>query len=154
MLIVLGILSAGLLGLIIYFIVSSKSSRLLRLSALIALGFIALSIGVCGILIIMGPKKEKAEIALPFLQDAAPPAKTGSSFAAILIFLVLFLLIVGITIYLSLGNQKKNLEEAKRNKKAQVFIDDDHLNIGKAGSRENADIIDDSLDDSFDIEIK
>jgi len=153
MLVVLVILSAGLLGLIIYFIVSSKSSRLLRLAALIALGFIGLSIGVCGILLILGPKKEQADIVLPVFLDAAPPAKSGGNFAAILVFLVLFLLIVGITIFLSLRNQGKNKEEEKKNKKAPVYINDDHLNIGKADSLEIEDS-EDSIEDSFEIDIK
>ena len=140
------ILSAGLLGLIIYFAVSSKSSRLLRLAAIIALGLIGISIGICGVLLIRGPSQEEVDIILPIFKDAAPKAKSGSNFVAIFVFLAVFLFVVGTIIYLSLRKQVKKEEPVKKTTADPVFPSGDELNIEELGKEEN--------EDSFDIEFK
>ena len=85
--VVLVILSVGLLGLIIYFAVSPKSSRLLRLTALVALVLIGLSLGICGIFLIKGPGETKEFIPL-VLQESQPQAKSSNTGAIITFFIV------------------------------------------------------------------
>ena len=147
MLVVSTILSAGLLGLIIYFLVSPKSSRLLRLAALGALVLIALAIGVCGVLLILGPsQKQGDDIVLPVFQDAAPPVKSSSNFPAIFISLVLFVVVVGLIIYFYTKGKGKKNDTTKNGKDSAVFPNDDGLDIGKPGSEEI-----DEMEDTFDI---
>ena len=103
--IVLTIISVALLAVIIFFAVSPKSSRLLRISALVALGLICVSIAVCGFFLIRGPGESKAVVALPFILDDSPPP-TKSNTPAIVLFIVVFLVILGILAYLSIREQK------------------------------------------------
>ena len=113
MLIVLGILSVGLLGLIIKFAVSPKSSRQLRMAAIIALVLIVLSIGVCVIILIRGPSKTPGDFPLPVFQGDAQPVKKNN-LPAILSYVVLLLFIVGLMVYvLRTGKIGKAVQEIK-----------------------------------------
>ena len=145
MLVVLIIVSAGLLGLIIYFAVSPKSSRLLKLVALAALVLIVLSIGICSVILIRGPGEDPNAMALPIFQDAAPtPAKKGN-LPAILIFLLVFVVILGMIVLIA---QRDNLKKSKPEKKDvdSIFEDADAI-LG-------TDKPDKEKDDSFDIDFK
>ena len=105
--VVLIILSVGLLGVIIYFTVSPKSSRPLRLAAIIALALIGLSLGVCGILLIRGPGQGKAVVTLPFLLDDTPqPPAKKTNMAVILTFLVSFFFIVGLVLMTTMKEKR------------------------------------------------
>ena len=143
--IVLAILSLGLLGLIIYFAVSPKSSRLLKLAALIALGLIGLSIGICGFFLIKGPAPSKELIPLPVFQDASPkPVKNNNTIIA-LVFLLVLLLVLGGTVYFSLKGQRKKGAEQKKPEVSPAFHEDN------TPEEQVIDDIDDN-DESFDIE--
>jgi len=123
--VVLIILSVGLLGVIIYFAVSPKSSRPLKLAAIIALALIGLSLGVCGIMLIRGPGQGKAVITLPFLLDDTPqPPPKKSNLAVILTFLVSFFFIVGLVLMTTM-REKKN--KAVPQKKPQEKSADSHV---------------------------
>ena len=142
--VVLIILSVGLLGVIIYFAVSPKSSRLLKTSALIALGLIALSIGICGIFIIRGPAKSQAAVPLPFIVDNSPPVKKSNT-PMILSFAVVFLFILGLTVYLTVKERKTLASANKKPAAAPAF----QSSVPQDESAEEEQITMD--DDSFDI---
>ena len=98
--IVLIILSVGFLGLIVYFAFSPKSSRFLKLAALIALGLIGLSLGIAVVFILLGFGEGSGDVPLPFSLDAPQnPVQRSSNIAELLVFLailfsVLFLIII------------------------------------------------------------
>jgi amino acid transporter len=143
--VVLGIISFALLGVIIYFLVSPKSSRLLRISAIIALTLIGLAIGVCAIFLVRGPAKVETDIPLPFLTDAGPKPQNKSNVGLIIGYFVVFAIIFGLVAYSFRKEREKKQEPVKKPDRKQDFkIADDHeLDIGN----NSAD------DDSFDIGI-
>jgi multisubunit Na+/H+ antiporter MnhB subunit len=144
MVIVLIILSVGLLGMIIYFAISPKSSRLLRLSALIALGVIGISILVCGILIIRGPKKEMDSIPLHVFQETASKAQPRNIWD--IIILAVFLIIVSLVIVKAIVDQRKPGKTAKKAEKSSpVFQENDELDLNIESNDEDDD------EESFDI---
>ena len=135
------ILSLGLLGVIIFFVVSPKSSRLLRRSGIIALGLIGLSLAVCGIFLIRGPSQGQVVLPLPFLpHDAAPPAKK-TNLPVILAFLASFLFILGLVVMTSLKEKQKKFVPEKKVMETSLFQENEDLEIEQAPSDE----------DSFDI---
>ena len=113
------ILSVGLFGLIVYFAVSSKSSRHLKLAAFIALGFIALALAVAGFFLIAGPGESGHHIPLPAFQEAQPATAEDSNILEIIIFFLIFLLIMGIIIGINLKNQRKKGAAAKNAEKTR-----------------------------------
>jgi len=106
MLVVGIIFSIGLLGAIVYFAVSPKSSKLLRLSAIIALGLICLSLIICGIFIIKGPAEDPDVILLPIFQDSAPETK-NSPHVWDLVIMAAILISLSLIIAKALRDQKK-----------------------------------------------
>jgi len=104
--VVLIILSAGLLGLIIYFAVSSKSSRHLKLAAFIALGLIALAVAVAGFFLVSGTGESAYQIPLPAFQEGRQ-AQDDSNVLEVVIFFLIFVLIMGFIIALTLRKQRK-----------------------------------------------
>jgi membrane associated rhomboid family serine protease len=129
---VLIILSAGLLGLIVYFAFSPKSSRTLKLSALAALGLIALAVGICSVFLIKGPADNTEEILLPVFQGAAPAEKKDSS--PIFVFLIILSLILGLIIFLAFRDQR--LRAAAPGKgKVSVFSNIRGLVAGEPGGK-------------------
>jgi len=145
--VVLIILSLGLLGVIIYFVVSPKSSRLIKLAAIIALGFICLAIGICAFLLIRGPSQDPSVIDLPVFQDTPTvPAKKGNV-SAIIIFIIVFLAIA-VLMFVSIRRDKQ--EGSKPEKIADegpVLNNNDDLNMELYDESSGND-----SDDSFDIE--
>jgi len=115
--VVLIILSVGLLGLIVYFAVSGKSSRHLKRAAFIALGLIALALAVAGILLLAGPGEGAHHIPLPGFQEAQPAPGEDSNILEIMIFLLVFLLVIGLIIGISLKNQRKKEGAQKKAQK-------------------------------------
>jgi len=129
MIVVLIILSLGLLGVIIYFAVSPKSTRLLRLSAIIALGVIGLSLVVCGIIIIIGPGESSDVISFPIFPDMPQPAKKITNVSDIIILIIL-LLFIGFVFYRAIKEQKKTPAVVpKKNEKSSIFQETDELDI-------------------------
>jgi len=143
--VVLGIISFVLLGVIIYFLVSPKSSHLLRMSAIVALILIGLAIGVCGVFLIRGPTKVVTDIPLPFLTDADPKPQKKSDVGLIVGYFVIFAVIFGLVAYSSKKEKEKKQAPVKKFEKKRDFkIADEHeLDIGNNSSD----------DESFDIGI-
>jgi lysylphosphatidylglycerol synthetase-like protein (DUF2156 family) len=119
MLVVLIIVSVVLLCLIIYIAVSAKSSRIHRLSAVIALGLICISIIICGIFIIRGPAEEP-DLIFPVFQDVPPvKEKSGIAIADIVIMLIM-LGIISLVIHRAIKEQKRIDQTMKKAKPAPV----------------------------------
>jgi amino acid transporter len=101
-------LSVVLLGVIVYFALSRQSSRILRFSALAALGAIILSVLICVIIIFANTEFAAEEPVMPdFLAAEAPPAPRGNF---LVLFLLAFFIIVflGVVIFLSLKERRRN----------------------------------------------
>ena len=127
MIVVLVIFSLGLLGLIIFFAVSPKSSRLLRLSAIIALGAICLSIIICGIIIFIGPAQDPRVVPLPVFPDSPAPAEESRNRVADIIIPVALLLLLGLVIVKASRDQRKMPAEKKAAVSRPVFHDTNEL---------------------------
>jgi ABC-type phosphate transport system permease subunit len=100
-------ISLVLLGVIIYLALSPKSSKMVRLAALCALGAIMLSVIVCVIIIFAGQTGATEEPVMPdFLAAEPPPPPQGNSIAILLlaVFMVVFL---GIIVFLSMRERKR-----------------------------------------------
>jgi len=143
--VVLAILSVGLLGLIIYFAVSPKSSRRLKLTAFVALGLIGLSLGVCGFFLIKGPGESTDPFPIPVFQETHQPAKSSNT-TAIVIFFTVFVLVLALIVLLAVRDQQRKDKNVKNEtEKAPVFSASEELDIGEPAYKE---------DDSFEIEIE
>jgi len=147
MIVILSILSLGLLGFIIYIAISHKSSRRLRIAAIIALSVIGLSLIVCGFFIIRGPSQDPAAVPFPVFADThAPERKTN---IADLIILAVLIVVVTLVILKAMKKKPKKAEPVKKAVEPSVFQDSDDLDIDlNDGSGKNDD------DNSFDIEIE
>ena len=150
MLIVLGIFSMGLLGLIIYFAFSSKSSRFLKLAAKIALGLIGIAIAVCSVFIVLGPSEDVMDIPLPVFSDAPPEQPRRGNVFEIVIFLAILAMIISLLVYLSIKDQKKKAEALKKKaEKPPVYEDKedvmDTLDDLKTGSSDEEKFDDDDF---------
>ena len=145
MIVVLIIFSVGLLGLIIYYAVSAKSTRILKLAATIALGLIGLAIIVCAIFIIIGPREDPNAVLLPFVSEESTQTSTKSrtSIMDIVIFVVL-LGIISLVIRKSMKEQKKMaimqaekkpvkakaIQEEDSQEESTSFLDDESFDLG------------------------
>ena len=119
--VVLIILSLGLLGVIIYYAVSSKSSRLLKLSALGALGLIVVSLGVASIIIALSGDDDAGEAYVPIFVDAPekPPERTNT--VEMVIFLVILAAMMCLIAVIASRDRKKRLEEEKKRGSSPLF---------------------------------
>jgi predicted membrane channel-forming protein YqfA (hemolysin III family) len=149
--VVLIILSIGLLGIIIYFAVSPKSSKLLKLAAFIALGLIVLSLAICGIFLIIGPGEDDGDIFLPIFHDAAPQADSSGNTTMVVSFFVALFGILGLIIFLALREQRKKAVSAKKPPPAPVFQKKERFELNNTSEKEQEESFD---EESFDIEIK
>jgi multisubunit Na+/H+ antiporter MnhC subunit len=141
--VVLGIISVILLGVIIYFVISPKSSHLLRMSAIFALVLIGLAVGVCGVFLLRGPAKVETEIPLPFLTDADPKPQAKTNVGVIIGYFAVFALIAGLVAYSSRKEKGKKYEPVKKAAKKEAFKSDDEnkLDLGQSpGDDESFDI--------------
>ena len=145
MIVVLIIFSVGLLGMIIYYAVSAKSTRILKLAATIALGLIGLAIVVCAIFIIIGPREDPNAVLLPFVAEESAQTTTNSntSIMDIIIFVVL-LGIISLVIRKSMKEQKKmakmqaekkptktkTIQEEDIQEESTSFLDDESFDLG------------------------
>ena len=139
----MGIISIILLGVIIYFVVSPKSSHLLRISGIIALALIGLAVGVCGVFLLRGPAEVEEEIPLPFLIGAEPKPEPKTNVGVIIGYFVVFAIVAGLVAYSSRKEKGKKHEPVKKVAKKEVFesSDQNKLDLGQ----EHGD------DESFDI---
>jgi len=121
--VVLIILSVILLGVIINYAFSPKSSRILRLASLGAMVLIALSLGVASIaIVISGSSQDNEEDHLPIFVEAqrAEPNKSGNLIEIVIFLVILAALIVMIAI-VYFRDKKKKLEEAKKASSSKRF---------------------------------
>ena len=135
MLVVLAIISVGLLGLIIYLAFSSKSSKILKLVAFIALGLIALSMGINITFLIIGPGENGTDgLPLPIFAET-PPAQTRSeNWIETVIFLSVFLVIMTLIIVLSTRDRRKKEGLTKQSGKSAAFSRNDDLDAIESNS--------------------
>jgi hypothetical protein len=141
--VVLVIISLPLLGAIIYFMVSPKSSRLLRISAIGALALIGLAVGVCGVFLLRGPAKVEAEIPLPFLLDAEPKQENKTNVGLIIGYFAAFALIFGLVAYSSKKEKQRKDEPVKKPARKEAFqsADENKLDLEQVtGDDESFDI--------------
>ena len=124
--VILAIISVGFLGVIINYAVSSKSSRFLKLAAMLALGLIVLSLGVASIILATGvfrQNKTNEEAHLPiFLNAPAPPSNRGN-IVQIVIFLVFFALILGVLSVIAYRDHKQKQNEVTKVDHSKIFPD-------------------------------
>jgi flagellar basal body-associated protein FliL len=111
LIIVLSVLSLGLLGLIVFFFFSKKSSPALKRAALGALIAIGLSLGVCGFIVIRGPAVAEADFYLPVVTVTDKPAVKGANIPGLLIFLVILVALLGVIIFIGMRDQKRKAVE-------------------------------------------
>ena len=120
--VVLAIISVVLLGMIINFAVSRKSSRLLRLVALAALGLIGLSLGVASIfLAASGSNHETEEEHLPIFLDAPTEAPESSNTVEIIVFLAILSVIIALIAVVGSRDHKIRQAEAKKTGVSPIF---------------------------------
>ena len=99
-------LSVLLLGVIVYFALSPRSSKGLRLAARGALGAIMLSIVIC-VIIIAGAGTAGDEPVMPdFLAVEAPQPPAGSNSFAVVLLAIFLLAFLGVVIFLSMKERK------------------------------------------------
>ena len=137
------IFSIVFLGAIIYFAVSKKSSKILRLAAIIALGLIVISLVISGIFIIIGPAEDPSLISLPVFAEPAPQAKNTFRITDLLVIFVL-LLVLGLVIVKALKDQKKAMAEGPKLEK--------NLNVSNDADLETETADDDNDEESFDLD--
>ena len=153
MIIVLVIISLGLLSLIIYYAFSPKSSRILKLSALIALGAIFISLLVCGIALLIGPEGDPGVVPLPPLPGTPPPAQQESRVMDIII-LGVFLLVLGLIIAKAVRDQQKlALKQRKAAKPRPVFQETHELYELEHPVEEDSAKEEDNKEENFDIDL-
>ena len=122
--VVLIILSVALLGVIINYAVSSKSSRFLRLAALIALGLIGLSLGVASIIIGLNDAEQDADqVHLPIFLETAKESPNKGNIVEIIVFLVILAIIICLISVITFKDHKKRLAEAKKPAASPLFPD-------------------------------
>ena len=118
------IVSVGLLGVIIYFAVAPKSSRMLRLAAIAALALIALSLGIAGFMLIAGPSQEGPFIPHPVFEGMEQPVQKKNT-ALIASFLIIFIVMMAAVVMLTRKEQQKKALMAKEAPKPAPFPVDD-----------------------------
>jgi multisubunit Na+/H+ antiporter MnhF subunit len=107
--IILGVIvSIALLAVIIRFALSPQTDKLVKRAALIALGAISLAIVACLVLLITGPKAVEEEEVFAGLPLAEPVAVANPNRVYMLVVGFIMLLFVGLIIFLSLREEKKN----------------------------------------------
>jgi heme/copper-type cytochrome/quinol oxidase subunit 2 len=151
MLIFLGIFAAALLGGMIYTFLSRKSTKAIKLAALIALVLSGISLAVCSIFIVFNAGKVSSEGLYPApVPVEKAPVSSGNDILVIVIVLIILLAFFGFIFFLGLRDQKKKAEfsnsgaRAGGGKKAAGSTAGANTVVENAG--ENSEIELDSLD--------
>ena len=147
------ILAVGFLGVIVYFAISPKSSRLVKIVAISALVLAGLTIGICAFFLLSGPAQDPDAIPLPVFQDMPTEPAKKSNVMSFFIFFAFLFAILGVIIYVAVRDRKKTQEPVKKKASSSVFMDNDDLDIGLGGGNARSSVTSD-LDDSFDIDIE
>jgi len=113
----MGIFSVGLLGVIIYFAFSSKSSRHLKIAAFIAMGLIALAVAINAIFLFIGPSESEDFIPIPIFQESTATTTDNGNVVGTVVLLLFFVLMIGLIYVLY------NKEHKQRDKKGPTGND-------------------------------
>ncbi|MDR1024746.1 MAG: hypothetical protein LBL56_03395 [Treponema sp.] len=100
-------LSVVLLGLIVYYALSPRSSKVLRLSALGALGAIMLSIVICVIIIVAGMGGDEEPVMPDFFAVEPIQAAPRGNFFALFLLALFLLAFLGIVIFLAMRERRR-----------------------------------------------
>jgi len=144
MLVVLAILSAGLLGFIIYLAFSPKSSRLMKRAALIALGLIVLSVGICAIFLIIGPAEDDDIVPFPVFADTPPAPPRQENVVETVIFATVFLIIMAVIVALAVRDRRRKETQIKNPEKKPALTNTDPLDgFGGSSAEKDSNNMDD-----------
>jgi len=150
MLIALAIISIIFLGIIIKFSFSSTSTSLIKRISLIALILIGLAVGICSIILIIGPSEDQEGVAFPVFQEARAAPAEKSNIVAIIIFLIIFVIFPILIIFLARRNKEQKRRPKEKPRKTPIFHVgndlDDPEETGKSDKNED--------NDDFHFEIK
>jgi len=150
--VVLVIISVVLLGVIINYAFSPKSSRILRLAALGALGLIAISLGIASIIIATsGSNGDTEESHLPIFLDLPQEAPKKSNLIEIIVFLVFLAFVIVMIAVIASRDRKIRQAEAKKAAASPRFSTTEKhedLDIKAEESHEKA-----KEDDGFDLDL-
>jgi len=121
--VVLIILSVVVLVIIINYAVSGKSSRIIRLVALGALGVIALSLGVASIIIAVNTfgKKDEGDHLPIFIEAQKEAPNTRVNLIEIIVFVAILVALIAIIAVVTSIDRKKRLAEAKKAGPSRLF---------------------------------
>jgi hypothetical protein len=121
MLIVLAILSVGLLVFIIYLAFSPKSSRFMKLAALLALALIGISLAISAVFLIIGPGEDSGGIPFPVFPDAPPTPPRQTNIAETLVVLAVFLGVMGMIVVLAVRERRNKNAPRKEPERNTIF---------------------------------
>ncbi|MDR1443355.1 MAG: hypothetical protein LBI94_00585 [Treponema sp.] len=99
-------LSIALLGLIVYYALSPRSSKTLRLSAFGALVCIMLSVVICTIIIFANLGGNDEPVMPDFFAAEPPNAAPENNFFILVLFAVFLLILLGIVILLAVRERR------------------------------------------------
>ncbi|MDR1566027.1 MAG: hypothetical protein LBS48_01930 [Treponema sp.] len=106
-LVFLGFLAAAVLGGMIYVFLSRKSSKALKLAALIALIMSGFTLGICAVILFGGSSGgEEADLVFTVLTEPEQPVKAANPLALVL-FLVFLLVFFGFIVFIGMRDRKK-----------------------------------------------
>jgi amino acid transporter len=112
-LVLLGIIAAGLLGMMFYFFLSKKSSNGLKLLALAALVISGVAMAVCGFFIVFGARAVEEEGSLEqIIMNERPVPVEKTSITGLILFLVVMIIFFGVVIFLGVKDRKKKAVDA------------------------------------------
>jgi drug/metabolite transporter (DMT)-like permease len=103
--IILTIVSAALLGFIVYFAFSPRSSKILKRAAIIALVLTTLSLAVCAFLLLSEPAASPGQVFVETTEQPPPVKKTSA--APVFIVLSLLLLFMFFIAFLAIREEKR-----------------------------------------------
>ena len=119
----------------------------------IALILIGLAVGICSIILIVGPSDDDEGVHFPVFQEAGAAPAEKSNILAIIIFLLIFICFPILIIILARRNKDKKGSPTKRSGESAIFSASDDLDeIMETKESDNNETIDDNED--FNIEIK
>ncbi|MDR2617910.1 MAG: hypothetical protein LBC62_03470 [Treponema sp.] len=106
-LVFLGFLAAAVLGGIIYVFLSRKSSKTLKLAALIALVMSGLTLGICAVILFGGSSgAEEADAVFTVLTEPEQQVKAANP-GGLIFFLVFLLVFFGFIVFIGMKDMKK-----------------------------------------------
>ncbi|GHV95491.1 hypothetical protein AGMMS50293_18110 [Spirochaetia bacterium] len=116
-----------ILAAMVYLAISKKSTPMIRLASLIALGVMITTVIICLFLIFFGTAAPVDESIVIVSDPVNAASRAGGNFLVLLLF-VLFLVGLFVTVLvISLKEQRKSAINAVKQKTASLFIDEEPL---------------------------